>query len=322
MLTRQRGVALITAVLVIALAAIVAAAMLSSTNLSIHRASTLSDTERAWWYADGIETWVKSILMLDQQNSKIDSLGEAWAKPVDYLPVDEGNLRGGITDLQGRFNLNNLGAGANEQDPAFQKYKTQFERLIQNIDALKQVPTDGLAEAIHDWIDTDDQPMGFGGAEDSEYTALQPPYRAANRKMTSVSELLAIKGVTKEIYLGLRDYVCVLPEPSTKVNINTAPLPVLMSLGASGNSSLAQFAQDRIDKPIDDGGETAFWNDHFAAAQPTDIGPGGITTHTEYFLLHGEAFIGSSHLALYSVVHRPKQNGALPAVISRSQDID
>lgn len=321
MLKAQRGVALITAVLVIALAAIVAAAMLSSTNLSIHRASTLSDTERAWWYADGIETWVKSLLMLDQQNSKIDYLGEEWAKGERVLPVAEGNLSGGITDLQGRFNLNNLQAAdpTGATDP---KYKAQFERLVQNIDALKSVPTDGLAEAIHDWIDSNDQPSGFGGAEDNEYTALQPPYRAANRMMTSVSELLAIKGVTKEIYLALRDYVCVLPEAGTKININTAPLPVLMSLGASGNSSLAQFAQERIDKPIDDGGETAFWNDHFAAAQATDIGPNGITTHTEYFLLHGEAFIGSSHLALYSVVHRPKQNGALPAVISRSQDID
>src|SRR5581483_10040063 len=320
---KQRGVALITAVLVIALAAIVAAAMLSSTNLSIHRASTLSDTERAWWYADGIETWVKSLLMLDQQNSKIDYLGEEWAKGERVLPVDEGNLQGGVTDLQGRFNLNNLGLGANEQDPVFLKYKAQFQRLVQSIDAVKQAPTDGLAEAIHDWIDQDDQPMGFGGAEDSEYTTLTPPYRAANHIMTSVTELLAIKGVTKEIYLGLRDYVCVLPEQGTKININTAPLPVLMSLSASGNSSLAQFAQDRIEKPIEDGGETAFWNDHFAAANPaSDVGPTGITTHTEYFLLHGEAFIGSSHLALYSVVHRPpKQNGALPAVISRSQDI-
>jgi len=324
MLRAQRGVALITAVLVSALAAIVAAAMLSSTNLSIHRAATLSDTERAWWYADGIETWVKSLLMLDRDNSKIDYLGEEWAKGERVLPVDEGTLRGGITDLQGRFNLNNLGAGSNEQDPSFQKYKAQFQRLVQSIDALKQLPTDGIAEAIHDWVDSGDgdQPMGFGGAEDSEYTTLQPPYRTANRPMTSVSELLAIKGVTKEIYLGLRDYVCVLPEQNTKININTASLPVLMSLSASSNSSLAQFAQDRIDKPIDDGGETGFWNDHFPAAQATDIGPSGITTHTEYFLLHGEAFIGSSHLALYSVVHRPKQNGALPAVISRSQDLD
>ena len=69
---RQSGVALITAVLIVALASIAAAAMLSSANLAVHRASTLSDTERAWWYADGIEQWVKSILSLDLQNSKID----------------------------------------------------------------------------------------------------------------------------------------------------------------------------------------------------------------------------------------------------------
>jgi general secretion pathway protein K len=282
----------------------------------------MADTERAWWYADGIETWVKSILMIDAQNSKIDSLGEGWAKPVDYLPVAEGGLRGGIIDLQGRFNLNNLSVGANGQDPRFIVYKAQFERLVQNIDALKNVPVEGLAEAIHDWTDADDQPMGFGGAEDSEYTTLVPPYRAANRPMTSVSELLAIKGVTKQIYLGLRDYVCALPVAAgpTAINVNTAPAPVLLSLAPQASSSLAQFLESRVDKPTDNARN--WWADMFPGAGVPGQNAPAVTESSEYFLLHGEAFIGSSHLALYSVIYRPKQNGSLPAVISRSQDID
>lgn len=316
---RARGVALITAVFVVALAAIVAAAMLSSTNLSIHRASTLSDTERAWWYADGIETWVKSLMMMDKQNSpNIDYLGEEWAKPDRMLPVDEGTLRGGVVDLQGRFNLNNLSV----PDPKFQIYKAQFERLVQSIDALKDVPIEGVADAIHDWTDPGDDPSGFGGAEDSVYTTLQPPYRAANRRMTSVSELLAIKGVTKELYAGLRDYVCVLPEKilPTPINVNTAPLPVLMSLGES-SKNLAQFVQQRIDDPAKtDADAKALFIGAGGSGSGSNVPP--VTVQSEYFLLHGEAFIGSSHLALYSVLYRPKQPGSLPAVISRSQDLD
>jgi general secretion pathway protein K len=313
---RQSGVALITAILVVALASIAAAAMLASANLAIHRASTLSDTERAWWYADGIEAWVKAILDLDRQNNKIDHLGEPWAKPVDYLPVDEGSLRGGIADLQGRFNLNNLSLN----EPGYNKYKRQFERLLQNIEGAQQMPVEGLADAIHDWTDAGIVPVGYGGAEDGEYSSLQPPYRAANRQMTSVSELLAVRGMTKQLYLALRPHVCALPVKSnagTAINVNTATLPVLLSLSDTPPSSLGQFVETRAQQPAED--PLKFWSDNFPG-QERSAAP-DITTSTEYFLLQGEAFIGSSHLALYSVVHRPKENG-LPAVISRSQDFD
>jgi general secretion pathway protein K len=321
---RQRGVALITAVLIVALASIAAAAMLSSANLAIHRASTLSDTERAWWYADGIEAWVKSILQLDAEQGKkdLDYLGEAWAKPVDYLPVDEGALRGGIVDLQGRFNLNSLVLGGDPRGPRgpdgqpVLKFKPLFQRLLQNIEALRDVPTDGLAEAIHDWIDEGDDPLGFSGAEDSEYSSLQPPYRAANRLMTSVSELLAIKGVNKQIYLALRDHVCVLPRANTKINVNTATPPLLLALSPTASPALTEFLESRVDQPATDVGN--FWRDVAQGAGPL---PDYLDVKTEYFRLHGQAFIGSSHLALYSVVHRPGANG-LPAVISRSQDVD
>src|SRR3546814_13490993 len=89
------------------LAAIAAAAILSSANLAIHRTQNLQESELAWWYVDGVESWVKTILLRDAEINKYDSLGDIWAMPVDFLPVDEGGLRGGVTDLQGRYNLNN-----------------------------------------------------------------------------------------------------------------------------------------------------------------------------------------------------------------------
>src|SRR3546814_3656850 len=104
----QHGIALITAIFIVALAAIAAAAILSSANLAIHRTQNLQESELAWWYVDGVESWVKTILLRDAEINKYDSLGDIWAMPVDFLPVDEGVLRGGVTDLQGRYNLNNL----------------------------------------------------------------------------------------------------------------------------------------------------------------------------------------------------------------------
>jgi general secretion pathway protein K len=320
---RQRGVALITAVLVVALASIAAAAMLASANLAIHRTTTLSNTERAWWYVDGVEAWVKTLLQADAQNSPTDHLGEAWAKTVDYIPVDEGGLRGGLTDLQGRFNLNNLGIKTPGER---EKYLKQFQRLVQSLPLSQQVSTAGLAEAITDWIDPDIEPTDFVGAEDEEYSTLQPPYRTANRPMSSVSELLAVRGVTKELYLALRDYVAALPltpgaQPGaatgTPINVNTAPELVLMSLSAQSPQGLTQFIQSRDKTPATSVGQ--FTSEAYGGTQPTDAPL--LDVKSSFFRLRSEAFIGSSRIALYSVIYRQGSN-VLPAVISRSQDYE
>ena len=193
----QSGIALITAILVVALASIAATAILVSTDIAIHRTTNLQDSEKAWWYAEGVESWVKSILQRDAEMNKTDSFADIWAQPVDYLPIDQGFIRGRVEDLQGRFNLNNFGV----QDPRkFQLYVTQFGRLLQNIQGADPSIAEPLADAIHDWIDTDSNPTGSGGAEDSEYLTYTPPYRTANRPLTSVSEVLAIKGMTKTLF--------------------------------------------------------------------------------------------------------------------------
>ena len=73
---RPRGIALITAMLVMALAAIAAAAVLGSANAAIRRSATLIDGERAWWYATGVESWVRSILARDRRDTQLDALLE------------------------------------------------------------------------------------------------------------------------------------------------------------------------------------------------------------------------------------------------------
>ncbi len=92
---------------------------------------------------------------------------------------------------------------------------------------------------LRDWIDEDGNPNSMNGAEDAEYLNLQPPYRAANQPFTVVSELLAIRGMTPQVYERLRPLVAVLPARKgqapapTKINVNTAPLEVLRALSAT-----------------------------------------------------------------------------------------
>ena len=313
----QRGIALITAMLVTALAAIAATAVLVSANNGIRRASTLIDGERAWWYAQGLESWTRRILARDlEKNGAIDSLDEDWAQPLDYLPVEQGAVRGKIIDLTGRFNLNNL---ASTQTA---KYQKQLLRLFQNIKGLDPATAQPLAAAIIDWIDADQIPSGAGGAENTDYQSLPLPYRAANQPMASPTELLAIKGMTPQIYQRIAPFVCTLPltggKVATKINVNTAPQEVLLSLSATvDRGKIDSFIIKRLKEPAKTVQELQQPPDN---TLPADVTPDMVDVRSQFFLMTAEALIGSGRAALYSVIQRA--GGSAPQVIARSLDTE
>jgi general secretion pathway protein K len=314
---RHAGVALITALLVVAMASLAAAALLSSSSLAIHRTAGLRDSEQAWWVARGVEAWVIGILKSDDADSKYDGRDEAWFQPVDYLPVDQGFVRGRVWDLQGRFNLNNL----NPKNPDVERYRMQFRNLLRNLPEVEE-PL-GLEDAIRDWIDEDQNPGSMNGAEDTDYLNLTPPYRAANRSFTVVSELLAIRGMTPEIYDKLRPLVAALPmknaAEATKVNVNTAELEVLRALSAAPNDQkLADFEGRRLDDPVtNDAGLQQLITDGLWG---NDVKKDQLTWKSEFFQIQGEVFVGSSRVALYSLIQR--QEGKTPVVLAHSAEAE
>ncbi|HUR41621.1 MAG TPA: type II secretion system minor pseudopilin GspK [Verrucomicrobiae bacterium] len=305
----ERGIALITALLVVALATLAATALLSSSSLAIHRTASLRDSEQGWWVARGVESWVLGILQKDAAANKYDALSDDWAVPVDNLPVDHGHVRGRVVDLQGRYNLNNAVLDkVNEQ-----AYRTQLDELIRGLTLQTPAPP-GLAGAILDWADEDQNPRFPGGAEDSVYLGLIPPYRAANRPFTVVSELRAVHGVTPEIYDALAPLVSALPKV-TRINVNTADVQVLRALSTSANvGKLEQFIQTRVDQPARE--ITEFNNTGALGGEAAPY----IATTSEYFQIQGEVFVGSSRVALYSLVHRPT-TGA-PTVLAHAADAE
>lgn len=310
---RQQGVALITAVLIVALAAIAAAAMLSSANLAIHRSQNMQESELAWWYADGVEAWVKTILQRDAELNKYDSLKDIWATPVSYLPIDEGSLRGAVSDLQGRFNLNNL---AVTQPKAYQAQLQIFTRLVAITTGMDDYRARGLAAAIRDYIDADNEPTGSEGAEDSAYLGLKPPRRVANQPMSSVTELLAVAGMTPEIYARLAPNVTALPVKSgsfTTINVNTATPALLQALTPSPGAGLEQFIAERSQKPAQSVAE--LFNER-KALDATAVANNLLSVSSDYFELSTEIFIGSGRFALYSLYYRP--GSGAPLILRRS----
>lgn len=324
----QQGVALITALLVVALASIAAAAILSSASIAIHRTGNLIDSEKGWWYADGVEAWGKTILDRDAKNNKTVSLAAEWAKPVDYLPIDEGSIRGGLEDLQGRLNLNNFGLAYNSQ--GYNANVAILERLLLVLEADPS-QAKGIAAAIHDWIDQDTQPTGFDGAEDSEYLSASVPYRTPNRRLESVSEVLAIKGMTKETYyklthcaqtkIGWQSCITALPMVPTTLNVNTAPEPILRALVKQPSSSaLDEFINIRVKTPYDGDGDAFQAAPKGFITAADGISNDMIAVHSNYFLMHTETFVGSGRVAMYSFFYRPSSGATI--VLGHSTDTE
>jgi general secretion pathway protein K len=275
---------------VLAICAGLAAAMIWQTGLDVRRTSTLVQGDQAMQYALGAEAWAEQILARSaRQNQGVTALSQDWAQELPPLPVEGGQVQGKLEDLQGRFNLNNLVNAQGQVQPVVLQ---QFQRLLQ---ALNQDPT--LAEAVADWMSRGNV-ASSGGAKDDYYSRLQPPYLTSGSPMSSVSELLLVKGFTSAVYSQLSPYVCALPTQGgmTTVNLNTASGPVIESLDAHISADLAS-------QVIGERGSHVLKSlpDAFTGAT---IKPANVGYDSSYFLLTVTAVIGSTHVTLYSLLYR------------------
>jgi general secretion pathway protein K len=225
-LRRQRGVALITAVLIVALATILAVDVGFKGYLDQRRTATTFAIDESFEVALGGEAWAADTLRRDRiQSPKQDDFSEEWATPIPPLPIDDkGEFEGQLEDMQGRFNLNNLvkfEGGVSKVDELAVK---RLERLLE---ILQMEPK--WAKIIADWIDSDSNAEFPDGAEDPVYTGLTPPYRTANMPITSTSEILAINEFGIERYRKLEPFIAALPVGTT-INLCTAPVELLDAL--------------------------------------------------------------------------------------------
>lgn len=234
-MSRQRGMALITVLLVVAVVTVVSAGIIARQQLSIRSSANQLHVRQAWHYALGGETLAKALLQRDLRQgdprAPVDHLGEAWAKSRAPFALDEGGaLRVQISDPSGRFNLNSLLRQGQPNEAAV----AQLRRLLLGLQI--EAP---YAERLLDWLDADDQPTGGYGAEDNQYLLAQPAYRAANRVLADTSELRLLLEMSEADYQRLLPYVSALPADAT-LNVNTASARVLASLADGLPLSTAQ----------------------------------------------------------------------------------
>jgi general secretion pathway protein K len=214
----ERGAALLTVLLLVAVIAVLAGTALEKLRLStrIGGNAVALDQARAFAQAAEILAVAKVSDLLARDPNRV-TLAGGWSDKPFPLPIPGGIATARVRDGGNCFNLNSLVV---ETGPgiyaAYSPTRRQFARLIRLVGAPTSLP-DGIAAATADWIDSDNAPVEQG-SEDASYTG----YRPADTLMADPSELRAVAGVTSAVYAKLRPWVCTLPkaEPS-KINVNT-----------------------------------------------------------------------------------------------------
>jgi len=296
---KQRGVALIMAIVLVAIATVLAVHIGTRASLDLRRTAGLLALDQAWHVALGAEAWAAEVLREDREDSETDHLAERWAQPIPPLPVDDGEVRGVLEDMQSRFNLNNL---LGNDDAVDDVAVARFERLLENVGAERR-----WARIMADWLDADTVPGFPDGAEDGTYLGQDPPYRAANGPVTTITEMMALPGMTLEEFLRIRPFVAALPAGS-KMNVCTAAAPVLAALAAGGSDfgdaeALAGNRRDGCFPTIADL-QATLSEAEFQSLQPA------IAETSNWFRALTVVSIGTSELTLYSLIERNSAGGS------------
>ena len=273
---RQRGLALLMAMLIVVIATTLAVNILHEESFTIRKSAHISLNDRAALYAVGLEDWARIYLKEDREESKTDSLDEYWATGIPGLPIEGGYLTGFVEDAQGRINLNSLVTS--------EIALTRFQRLCDNLDVdVTFIP------ALLDWIDADFDIRFPDGMEEN-----YQDYRVANREMVDISELLLVQNMNPEIYETLKPHITVLPGTTT-INVNTMSAEIFKTLGPDLDvTAFLEARDDEAFSSVDD------FIERVQAPIPVD----GLSVDTRYFLARGQVVQGDQTYLLNSLIYR------------------
>lgn len=236
--TKIQGAALIVALFFMSLVAMLSILMIDHLRITTHRLTLINNATRGKYMAVGATAWAIDQLNNDWKNQTKNTVIDRTPIQSPVNVVDQAKITSVIESAEGRFNVNNL-ISVDAQ--------TSFTHLIQII--LPKIDLDHAQEitkAVTDWI----LPSTGDALLNEYYVKQNPPYRAPHRNMVSISELRLVKGITPEIYTALQPFVIALPE-KTKINVNDAEAPVLMTLSRTLTQAAAlTLIHDRMQKPF------------------------------------------------------------------------
>jgi general secretion pathway protein K len=306
---KQKGVALIIVLMVVALVSILATEMGARLQLQVKRAANIKDNNQAYWYAMGAEEFArKSIQQLIKADDSVINLNQPWAQEFIY-PLSGGGIEAQLEDQQSCFNINSLGKALADGESISQEL-VAFRSLLDKVEVdIPDFAADTLRDSLADWLDADTNLREYG-AEDRDYESLAHPYLAANTLMSSKSELRLVNGVEQTWLKDLLPLLCVLPESELKININTLTQDKAALLAALTGLS-KQDAGSLISNRNTDGYKNAtdfLAQAEFSQVTLSDKQKAWFTVTTKYFILHTKTRYNKATFAMDSLFHIDQNN--------------
>ncbi|MGS0743504.1 type II secretion system minor pseudopilin GspK [Glaciimonas sp. GG7] len=300
LLSAQRGVAVVTALLLATLAVTIVASLFWQQQVQVRSIENQRLQLQKVWIMRGALDWASMILRAGARQSSIDDLTQPWATPLAETRLDQyvddgqsgGNsdagdavLSGNITDAQSRYNLNNLSANGVVSPTEL----AIFQRLLINL----RLPVN-LGRTIAQGIASSQATVANAANAANAGNGTLP--------MITSDDLLSLPGFTTEIIRRLSDYVVFLPEV-TAVNVNTAPPELLaarfptLSL-AQANSLVAR----RLSAPFMDVANLSTQMKQLFGQEITDTA--NVALSSNYFLVYGRVRMGRATLSTTSLIQR------------------
>lgn len=313
----EKGVALISVLLVFAIVTIIAGEMLSRSYLDIKKSAAIINTKQAYLYALSGEQFARQILIRDYKESgarkisdaipQSDSLTDNWSTLKKGFDINNGKLTIEILDLQGKFNLNSL---RNSDGSSNREASRQFGRLL----SVLKIKTN-YVPVLADWLDKDKK-RRINGAEDALYR--EKNYLTANIEIADRTELRLLRGFKPRDYDILKDHVVALPQNTisganskTKYNINTMDAKLLEAL----SSSLKSKNLKNIKTIQDGGGYNTIdqWTNSDGGPYLLPIKE-YLTIESEYFEVTVKALFAERMSTIRTYFHRNAKDGTIEVI--------
>lgn len=237
MINRQRGAALIMALLLVAIVSAIATGLFYRQRILVQAATDQSFATQAYADANYAFFWAqKRLTILSQAQKHQHKSASVWPLVLPEITVASGNsVSASLTPANGLFNINNLAQGASA-------YLITFAQLIQQVDSRI---TENTAKQIALNTQQFMLPPQKNTKQVNPYMKLMPPYQASQRMMMSASELRLVSGVDKTLYLKIRPLLIALPSNNVPIDVNAAPSMILAALLNNQNAAEDVIAERR-----------------------------------------------------------------------------
>lgn len=315
--TKERGAALLSVLLLVAVMAVISATALDRLTLATRLAGATASSDQARAFAFAAEE-----LVLRRAADLAQSRRRDWLMRDYPLPLPGGRAIGKLADATNCFNLNGLVAETGQGRFSQRPLAVQQFAALARFAGINEGEAAAIAASAADWIDSDSVP-GPLGAEDAAYRGMTPAYLPGNTLMADISELKAVRGVTPAHYARLKRWLCTLPvaEPQ-RININSlAPAEAeLAAMLWSERLTPAMVRAALAGRPADGyGSATRFWQSSVfqGLTPPQDIAE-QIVTSPRWILLTSQVQLGDSMLDVRSLIDIRRDAGPVqPRIVER-----